>query len=73
MKTFVIVLKSNTEAHKAKEFLSRRKIFCTVEKISTWRGTCGDGIRLYTDAARVCRMLDSIGIKCSDIIWESDK
>jgi len=73
MKTAVIVLKSNTEAHKAKEYLLSRKIFCAVEKISSRRGACGNGIRIYTDAARICRMLENIGIKCLDTIVESDK
>jgi len=73
MKTAVIILKSETEAHRAKKFLMSRKIFCVVEKIASQRSVCGYGIRVYGDERRICRMLENAGIKCLDVVWEGAK
>jgi hypothetical protein len=60
----VIILKTITEANKAKRQLSNYRIRCAVEKIHARRTGCVYGIRVYDDPAKICRLLETVNIIC---------
>ena len=66
----VILLKSLTEANKAKKQLTAYNIKSSVEKITAKRGGCSYGIKIHgsTDPEKVCRLLGTVNIKCLDIM-----
>jgi len=72
MKSAIIILKSNTEAHKAKNLLTGGKIKCAVEKASSKRGVCGYGVRIFDDPKKICRILENGGIKCLEVVVEGE-
>ena len=67
MKSALIVLKSMTEAAKARYHLEKFKIEAVVEKVSLTGGGCGYGVRIKEDPDKVCRMLGLIKINCIEI------
>jgi hypothetical protein len=67
MKTSLILLKSMTEASKAKYLLDRLRIFSTVEKSTFKRGGCAFGVRVSADTAKVCALLKENGIMCLEV------
>jgi len=62
----VIILKSITEANKAKRQLSNYKIRANAEKIHINKSGCTYGIRVYEDVEKVCRLLATVNIICGD-------
>jgi len=68
MNSWVIMLKSVTEANKAKRQLNNYRIRCAVEKVSSRRSGCCYGIRVYADPNKVCRLLSIVGIECEEIL-----
>ena len=67
MKTYLILLKSQTEASKAKYFLDRLRINSVVEKTHERKGGCAYGIRISEDPESVCARLSEIKITCREI------
>jgi len=67
LKSALIVLKSMTEAAKARYHLEKFKIEAIVEKVSMAGGGCGYGIRIKDDPDKVCRMLGLISINGLEI------
>ncbi|MCL1903885.1 MAG: hypothetical protein FWF94_05670 [Oscillospiraceae bacterium] len=65
----LILLKSITEANKARKQLSSYRIKSVIEKISVrkWGGCCY-GIRVYSDPEKICRLLSIVNIKCGEIV-----
>ena len=74
MKSAVILLKSITEANKAKKQLSNYRIKCSIEKVHARRGGCCYGIRVYSnsnygvDTNKICRLLSIVNIYCDDVV-----
>jgi len=64
----VILLKSVTEANKAKKQLSNYRIKCAVEKIHEKQGGCCYGIRVYENPEKVCRLLSIIDVECGEVV-----
>jgi hypothetical protein len=70
----VILLKSITEAHKAKRQLSNYRIKSSVEKIQRSepmrgrQGGCCYGIRIYSDPKKICRLLETVNVHCEEVI-----
>lgn len=67
MKTALIVLKSMTEAGKARHHLEKFKIEAIVEKVTLRTGGCGYGVRIKDDPDKVCRILGLVNIECVEI------
>jgi hypothetical protein len=67
MKTSLILLKSMTEASKAKYLLDRMRIFSTMEKSTFKRGGCAFGVRVAADPAKICALLKENGILCQEV------
>lgn len=67
MNSAIIVMKSMTEANKAKYYLEQLKIKCVIEKITAKRGGCGYGLRVYDDPEMICRQLSAANIVCVEI------
>ncbi|MCL2018473.1 MAG: hypothetical protein FWG70_01830 [Oscillospiraceae bacterium] len=67
MKTTLIILKSMTEAGKARHHLEKFKTNAIVEKVTLKGGGCGYGVRVKEDAGKVCRQLGLVGIECIEI------
>ncbi len=63
----LIVLKSMTEANKARYVLEKLKINSIVEKITTFKGGCSYGIRVYDDPDKICRLLNMSNVNCLEI------
>jgi len=64
----VILLKSNTEANKAKRQLSNYRIKSTIEKVHSRRGGCCYGLRVYDDTDRICRLLSIVDVYCDEVM-----
>jgi hypothetical protein len=69
MKSAIIILNSITEANKAKKQLMNFRIKSTVEKINIRVGDCGYGIRIYDKPEKICRFLETVHIRCTEIIY----
>jgi len=74
LKTALIVLKSMTEAGKARHHLEKFKINAVIEKITlntrgrkSAVGGCGYGVRVKEDPDKVCRLLGLVNIDCLEI------
>ena len=67
MDSSVIILKSITEANKAKRQLFNYRIKCSVEKVTARRSGCCYGIRVHDDPDKVCRLLSIVGVECEEI------
>lgn len=69
MKSVLLVLKSMTEAAKARHHLEKFKINAVVEKVSLSGGGCGYGVRTKDDpdADKICRILGLVNINCLEI------
>ena len=67
MKTALIVLKSMTEAGKARYHLEKFKISSVIEKLTLVTGGCGYGVRVKEDPDKVCRLLGLVHIECVEI------
>jgi hypothetical protein len=65
--TSVIIMKSITEANKAKRQLSNYKINSSIEKVQR-RGGCRYGIRIRGDTGKICRLLSTVNIYCDEIM-----
>ncbi|MDR2557941.1 MAG: hypothetical protein LBC86_00115 [Oscillospiraceae bacterium] len=63
----LIVLKSMTEAGKARYHLEKFKISAIVEKTTLAGGGCGYGVRVREEPGRVCRQLSLVNIECVEI------
>ncbi|MDR1754887.1 MAG: hypothetical protein LBR74_08295 [Eubacterium sp.] len=67
MKSFLLMMQSNTEANKAKYHLNRLKINSVVEKITSQNQGCSYGVRIYDRPEKVCRLLSVVNIECTEI------
>jgi len=67
LKAALIVLKSMTEAGKARYHLEKFKMNAVIEKVTMTAGGCGYGIRIKEDPDKVCRLLDLVNIECVEI------
>jgi hypothetical protein len=67
MKSSLILLKSMTEANKAKYLLDRLKIPSAVEKSIFKRGGCAFGVRVSVPVDKVCAVLKENGINCLEV------
>ena len=67
MKSALIVVKSMTEAGKARFHLGKFKIDAVIEKITTGNGSCGYGVRVKEEPDKVCRLLGLVNIDCVEI------
>lgn len=70
MKSALLILKSVTEANKARYHLERLKIKSVVEKITVKKGGCSYGIKVYDDPEKICRLLSVVNIYCQEIRYE---
>jgi hypothetical protein len=73
MNSSIIILKSITEANKAKQQLGNYRIKSTIEKVTVQRGGCGYGIRVYADPEKLCRLLSIVDIECGEIICGKER
>ena len=67
MKSALIILKSMTEAGKARYHLEKFKINAVVEKATLRGGGCCYGVRVKDDPDKVCRQLGLVNIECIEI------
>jgi hypothetical protein len=63
----LIVLKSMTEAGKARYHLEKFKINAIVEKLTLPGGGCGYGVRVKDNPDKACRQLSLVNIECIEI------
>ncbi len=68
MKSYVIVLYSYTAARKAAHRLKSLGIGSAVEKVSSYKGGCGYGLRVTESPEKICGILSAVGIRCKGII-----
>ena len=72
MRTALIILKSMTEAGKARYQLEKFRINAVVEKVTlnasgVSTGGCAYGVRVKEDPDKVCRLLGLVNIECVEI------
>ncbi len=63
---YIIILSSETIAHKAQKILSKSRIDAQYTKI-TGKGGCRHGVKLSKDVDKACRILALDNIKCLEI------
>jgi hypothetical protein len=73
MNSSVIILKSITEANKAKRQLLSYRIKCVVEKVHARQRGCVYGIRINDDPYKICRLLSVVNVHCGEILWDEEQ
>ena len=67
METWILTVKSYTEAIKGKRFLQELNIKSEVQKISGGSGGCAYAIRIGTDPHKATRLLGTVGINVKTV------
>ncbi|MCL2754471.1 MAG: hypothetical protein FWD35_01985 [Oscillospiraceae bacterium] len=63
----LIILKSITEANKARQQLANYRIKSVVEKVQAQRSGCVYGIRVFGNTDKICRLLKTVNIDCMEV------
>lgn len=72
LNSVLLMMKSMTDANKAKYHLNRMNIRSAVEKVTDPRTGCAYGIRISDDPEKVCRLLGTVNIECVEIRYGNE-